>query len=410
MRALKHKSLMIIGILLASLMIFVLSYTVWKTLFYIESDKYGTLLSRELASHAKQWQAGTPDAGYFSELEFFFDSFDYYPKNFMNLIDRDLIQSRFACEAMTDVHSPFAYSASVKCRVVDLDIHYFFSKRYDHPLLLSLILLSAIIAEIGVVKFFTYVARLQEQNILNIIELEKEKLMLEVGAKLVHDIKKGIMTQLNTLNQEFGNDLEMEMMQPDFVERFQSSLKRHFQHINFLNKYIGLLTANLKREKEFHWIHLDHEKLKENLQMVFPSDRFEELPKRLLEEKAVFTYDPSERVSRLLYSDSYQGFMVPEMSFFRILKNISENFNAYGRESLSVEISVDPRLDRVDFKTVNPIGEYEEEIGHSSKLGLSIIKQLLLDNFGNESRILFYRKKGKFHLEMNFPRIKKDTG
>lgn len=76
MRTLKHKSLMIIGVLLASLMIFVLSYTIWKTLFYIESDKYGALLSRKLASHAIQWQADTPDAGYFSDLEFFFDAFD----------------------------------------------------------------------------------------------------------------------------------------------------------------------------------------------------------------------------------------------------------------------------------------------------------------------------------------------
>src|SRR3989338_3679933 len=112
---------------------------------------------------------------------------------------------------------------------------------------LSLILLAAIIAEIGVVRFFNYVNRLQEQNILNIIELEKEQLMLEVGTKLVHDIKKGVMTQLNALHQEFGHDLEMEMMQPDFVERFQSRMKRHFQHISFLNKFHFSAPANSAR-------------------------------------------------------------------------------------------------------------------------------------------------------------------
>lgn len=311
---------------------------------------------------------------------------------------------------MTDVHSFFAYSASVKCSVADRDIHYFFSKRYDHPLFLYLILFLAITAEIMVVRFFIYVGRLQDQNILGIIELERERLMLEVGAKLVHDIKKGVMTQLNTLYQEFGSDLEMEMMQPDFVERFQTRLKRHFQHIDFLNKYINLLTANLRREKESNWVRLDCEKLKEYLHLVFPSDRFEESSERLLEEKAVFTYDPSERVSRLIYSDSYQGFMVPEMSFFRILKNISENFNAYGRENLSMEIRADSNLNCVDFKAVNPVGEYEAKIGSSSKLGLSIIKQLLSDNFGSESKILFYQKQGKFFLEMNFPMIKKMIG
>lgn len=403
MKKLKTKSLVILGISLSALMIFVLAYTAWKTVFYVESEKYGVRLSRDLALGARLGNTEIPDSSLLSKGKFSLESFDYFPKGFLNYIGPDIVKNEIRCESMTDIHSLFFYSASVKCRISGRDIHYFFDKRYDHPLILLLIIGFAAAAVIGVVRFFTYVGRLQDQNLQKTIELQREQLLLEVGAKLVHDLKKGVLSQLNTLYQEFGDGLEMEMVQPDFSDRLRSKLKHHFQHVDFLNKYISLLTANLKREKEAHWIFLDEAKLKEYLTLVFPTRDFRESRCSSSGRTIRFVYRPTQSVSELTWDGEFGGFRVPEMSFFRILKNVSENFNAYGKGELSIDIAADRERGQVTLTASNQINENVKEKPDSTNLGHIIIRQLLADNFGDESKLTIHQDKHNFRLDMNFP-------
>lgn len=409
MKKLKAKTLVVLGIALSLLMIFVLAYTTWKALFYFESVRYGGLLSRELFLGARLGNTEIVDSTLFSEGKFRFQSFDYFPKTFLKQLGSSGRQGDIRCEAMTDIHSLFSYSASVKCLLAGREIHYYFDKSHDFPIILMSLVGLAMAAVAGVFKFFIYVDRLQDWNLQKTIALQKEQLLVEVGAKLVHDLKKGVMTQLNTLHQEFGDDLEMEMIQPDFAERLKAKLKNHFRHVDFLNKYISLLTANLKREKEAHWILLDEVRLKEYLTLVFPTRDFRETRNSAEEEGVKFVYSPADARSEFRLNGEFKGFQVPEMSFFRILKNVSENFNAYGKGDLSIEIFADRQNGEITLKTANEANENVKETPDSTNLGHIIIRQLLSDNFGDRSKLTIRQDKGVFSLEMNFPLVAGDA-
>ena len=121
--------------------------------------------------------------------------------------------------------------------------------------------------------------------------------------------------------------------------------------------------------------------------LVFPTRDFRESRSSLDDGKIHFVYNPSQSVSELQWGDRFGGFKVPEMSFFRILKNLSENFNAYGKGDLSIEISADRQSGQVTLKTANEANENIKERADSTNLGHIIIRQLLADNFGDESKL-----------------------
>ncbi len=400
-RKLRHKTLVVLGISLSSLLVFVLTYTVWKTIFYMESEQYGLRLSQELVSFEQKMEDSSVDSAFFFNNSNPFKSFDYYPKDILNYVSAGARSIK--CDSMTDIHTLFYYSASVNCHIGERPVRYFFAKDYDRPGVLIVILILAISGEVGVFYFFSYVGSLQDQNIDKTIEIEREKMILEIGAKLIHDIKKGVITQLNTLHQEFGRDLELEMLQPDFALRLKSSLTKHFQAVDFLNKYINLLTANLRGEREAHWIDLDYNQLKNYLLLIFPVSQFHEI--EMDSESVSFIYRPDGSNPVIQRGRSYRGCHVPEMSFFRILKNISENFNAYGIEHLEIELACDRVARQVRLTTRNEINDIETTNGESSNLGLILIKQLLIDNFGQESRMQVNHDAGVFVLELVFPLI-----
>ncbi len=391
------------GNALSTLMILVLTYVAWKIVFYLEAEHYGIQLSRDLAAEVLLDAEDFFTPEYFTEKNLSFEKFDYFPKDIIHQLDPDTLKGHIYCEAKTDIHSFIRYSAAVTCHIDKWDIHYFFSKTYDYSLTLIFSLGLIFPALYGATLFFAYVDRLQNQNLEKEMELTKERLVIEIGARLVHDLKKGVMAQLNHLHQEYGQDLDMAVLQPDFAEHFQSKLQDHFKHIDFLNRYINLLTTNLKREKESYWVLADNSKIMEYLSKVFQVDQFTKSRLEGPGAGVLFIHHPSNKISELRFSDNFQGFLVPEMSFFRILKNISENFNTYGQGAFRLEISLDALLGQVQLRAINPVNPSLAERGESTNLGHTIIRQLLQDNFGAEAGMKIQKNSQEFHVQINFP-------
>lgn len=405
----KQKKLLLGGILISVLMICIVVFVLFKSLFYLESEKYGKLLTQDIiGTFSVKWTNSIHFTDKIPEIKkkYPVHDFDYFPRTFTPLVNINDAKDKITCYAMTDVHSFSSYTANVRCYFDKQYIHYHFKKDYDHFYYLILLVGLAVFGSYQLIRLIIYVETLKEQNINKTLELAKEKVILEVGAKLVHDLKKGAMAQINNLYQEFGSDLDEEMIQPDFKERFKNKLDQHFEHIGFLNKYMSLLMVNLKRQKEGNWILLDLEKLKQYLKTVFSISSFTD--QEILHDsgKVEFLFEPNNLVGHLNYSNHFSSFWVPEMSFFRILKNISENYNAYGEGSFSLEFTTtNHEKNQVVIKAKNS-NRHKAENEDSTQLGLVIIKQLILDNFGKESKILVDKNEKEYCLTLIFPLFK----
>jgi hypothetical protein len=401
----KHKKLLLVGMLMTIVVICVVVFVLFKTLFYFESEKYGKLLTQDIiGTFSVKWTDTIHFTDKIPEIKkkYLVHDFDYFPRYFVPLENIQNAKDNIICDAMTDMHSFSSFTANVRCYFGKQYIHYHFRKNYDHVYLLILLVGIALFGIYRMIRFIFYVESLKEQNLNKTLELAKEKVILEVGAKLVHDLKKGAMAQINNLQQEFGSDLDEEMIQPDFKERFKAKLGQHFEHIGFLNKYMSLLMVNLKRQKEGNWIFLDLEKLKQYLKTVFSISSFTEQEISHDSGKVEFIFEPNNLVGHLNYSNHFSSFWVPEMSFFRILKNISENYNAYGEGNFSFEFVTEHEKNQVVIKAKNAIRKKTEK-DDSTQLGLVIIKQLILDNFGKESKIKVEKTEKEYRLTLIFP-------
>ena len=402
---LKQKTLVIVGMILSFGIILVLTYTAYKIVFYLEAERTGIVLSKGLASEVflNLDDFFTPE--YFSDKNLQFEKFDYFPKNLIQKLDPDTLKGTILCDAKTDIHTFFRYSAAVTCHIRNQELHYFFDKNFSHPLVLVFILSLILPAVYGAYLFFVYVDRLQNQNMEKAIELTKEKLIIEIGAHLVHDLKKGVMSQLNHLHQDYGQDLDMALLEPDFADRFESKLNEHFQHVDFLNRYINLLTTNFKREKEAHWVFADASKIRQYLSSIFQVKQFNEIASINQPADMTFIYQASNPVAAIFVSAGFSGFQVPEMSFYRILQNISENFNTYGRGDFRLNIHIDKTKKQIFLEAINPTDPSANYKSESTNLGHTIIKQLLQDNFGIASSLKIIKEPTRFCLEISFPYI-----
>lgn len=186
-----------------------------------------------------------------------------------------------------------------------------------------------------------------------------------IGARLVHDLKKGIISQLNRLEKE-----------PD-----AENLENHFKHLELLNKYIHLLSSNLKHEREVDWI-------------LFTPATYQNYLKLILGAPT-----PAEMAT----PSDWPQFFVPEISFYRILKNIFENFNNYGSGTL--ELDFKEASGRITLKAINDIAEAEGEKQTSTHLGIEIIQQLLADNFGEDCLVKQEKGNEKYCLTLTFPAL-----
>ena len=320
-----------------------------------------------------------------------FQSFDIFYQNlrFPKKVLTGEGPLQVVCDATSALLGPFSYKATVPCHINGEPIQFIFSKTYDHPAHLLALMLGFFSLLAIAFWFFNYVEGLQDQNIQKII-----------GAKLVHDLKKGIVTQLDNLHQEFGNDLEEEAARPDFISRLQTKLAEHFAHLQILHKYMNLLSNNLNRKKEQTWVPLTPEKFKEYLGWILgpvPMTFQESLLQGGLFLECVM--NTQEILCKTTVP--FPNFVVPEMAMYRILKNIWENFNAYGAGEFL--ISIERKSGGMLLKTRNPISSQKISGETSTHLGMMIIRQLLEDNFGRQSKIRQEQKRGLFTLEIFFP-------
>lgn len=92
---------------------------------------------------------------------------------------------------------------------------------------------------------------------------------------------------------------------------------------------------------------------------------------------------------------------VPEISFYRILKNIVENYYTYGDGELTLWLTCQDGW--VELNATNPVEESIVAKKESTRLGLSILRQVLKDNFGKTASAEQKREAGHFFLKICFP-------
>ena len=265
--------------------------------------------------------------------------------------------SQINCNAILD-SSGLVYTATTECQIEGQPIHYTFRKTVDHPYFLGFFAPVILLILFGAYRYFLSVAKLQQQNMAN--DVTKA-----VGAKLVHDLKKGILPQLNKL----------------YEETEEPALDNHLKYLGLLNKYVNLLVNNFNRQKEKDWV-------------LFTPKIYQNYLELILGQPT-----PTEMKSH----PDWPRFFVPEISFYRILKNIFENFNNYGSGTLELDFKeVDGRI---LLKAINDIAESQETCPASTNLGLTIIRQLLEDNFGPDCRVEQEKNGGKFYLTLTFPHL-----
>lgn len=311
------------------------------------------------------------------------------------------VPMKVSCDAITKIKF-MQYSAIVACQVNEEPIQFFFNKSYGQPAHAVALGLAGSFLIFIFYRFFSHVYRLQQQNIQKTIDLEKGRLIPAIGAKLVHDLKKGIVTQLNSLEQEYNQDFDLESAQPDFKERLKERLKHHFKYLHMLNRYMNLLNNNLKQKKEGTWIVLSKEHFKDYVSwimgvVVFEETHFETAGTFL---KLMISAD-KEKPVELKISVDFPEFSVPEMSFYRILKNLWENYNTYGGGVF--ELSLTHSHGKIILETTNQIQGLTKSEEKSTQLGMMIIRQLLQDNFGKKSDMNWEKKDNRFFCKLTFP-------
>ncbi|MDO8493837.1 MAG: hypothetical protein Q7S68_00670 [Deltaproteobacteria bacterium] len=309
-----------------------------------------------------------------------FDQFDLYFRA-LRFPNASLDSTPFSnpCGAITELHG-LTYTANTQCQIEEQPIQFFFTKHYDHPWHLWLLLATALLLLYGAYVFFHFVNRLQRQNI-------EQNITNAIGAKLVHDLKKGILSQLNKL-----------------FEDGEQNLDHHFKYLNLLNKYIHLLNNNLRREKELSWIPLTPTSFKNYLELVLGPAPIKE---ETLNGQGPFLEMTFSREIHLKTGGTWPFFKVPEISFYRILKNIFENFNTHGVGELRITFSKDEN--GIELIAQNRIEKTGKDKTHSTQLGLLIIRQLLEDNFGTQTQIKQEEEGDGYVLKLRFPLIGEGT-
>jgi hypothetical protein len=194
------------------------------------------------------------------------------------------------------------------------------------------------------------------------------------------------------------------MAQPGFAKRLENKLAEHFRAIEFLNKYMSLLMVNLKRQKEIHWVSVDQPRLENYFHSTFSPMVLERKIHEGDFSEVVFVHDSELKKALLAMPSRGVSFWVPEMSFFRILKNISENYNVYGQGPLTVRMMFPEGKNEVVLVAENLIRSSLENIS-STGLGLTIVRQLVADNFGEQAHVIVSNDGVTYRLTIIFPLI-----
>jgi len=341
----------------------------------------------------------TKDRSKFTKFDFKLKTLRF-PKKLshnMGLIDVD-------CQASTEIIS-WQYKAVVPCEVNGESVRISFVKYYDHNWHLFAISFLFLVFLLFNYLLLRYVEDLRSENLKQTIDLEKGRLVNAVGAKLIHDLKKGTITQLNQLYHEYGEDLELEMSHIGFKERLKNNLSHHFKYLRFLNKYIKLMTNNIKRQRETDWVMLSVDRFQDYVNWVVGKIDIEiktsnNESSEFLEFFVAESVEEKKLNAVLKVSSPYPGFSVPEMAFYRIFKNIWENYIGYGDGDFKLTLSKDG--DMIQLMAVNKIQSKSVESNDSTQLGLIIIQQLFVDNFGEATSMHYKEENEVFCLEVLF--------
>jgi len=285
--------------------------------------------------------------------------------------------------------SPCSYAANVQCRLADQPIQFSFSKRYDHPWHGVVLSLTVLLLWYGCYRLFQYVLHLQQAHWDATLEAERGRAAASTGARMVHDLKKGLLSRLNRLRT--GAD--------------DGQLQEHFRDLSLLNKFVDLLGRNLKGERETDRVRLDANHFRKYLEWVLGSVTLDTKPLsgrdmlrvRLWEEGSA----TASRVT-LEAADPMPEVWVPEISFYRLLKNIIENYHTYGCGDLELAVSCTER--EVLLRASNEIDDTITGGRDSTRLGMDIMRQVLHDNFGSQAGLVRQNEAERFSVVLHFPR------
>ncbi len=397
MRYFKQKPLLLLGIALAVLAVSVMTYSVWKILFYFDAAHYGERLTLNLSTAIESGDFSVAAFRQTTLKKYRFASLDFFPQEFASAT---VLPN--SCQAMTDVHGVTDFSASVRCLLGERTVYYHFRKNYDHAWALIFLIGLALLSLWYLVRWILATERLKQEHFEKSLQLACEKTVFDVGAKLVHDLKKGVLSQLNALREQYGSDFDLEMTQPDFKIRLKEGFDNHFQVLEFLNKYMSLLTANLKHQPESHWVKLNHDRFIDYFKATFTPISLDQSGDENTTSGICVVFSATNRHAEIFLGEDDFSLWVPEMSFYRILKNISENYNAYGKGRLILNFKQIPNSSVFVLTAENFISATSEK-NSSTGLGLIIIKQLLKDNFGEEDAVEIFNDGMIYRLTIRFP-------
>lgn len=285
-----------------------------------------------------------------------------------------------ACRGITSGLG-MTYEASVDCRINDESIHYVFLKRYDRPIVLGAISLVALVILFAVHRWLWGLVRLRRRHALATLALERGRMATAVGARLVHDLKKGILFELNKLETISADDLA-----------------HHRKYLHLLTKYVNLLSSNLRREREPNWIPFTPTTCRSYCELVFGTSGTWTTAALAADTFLEITYEDQPTVRT---TTNWPPFAVPEMALYRIFKNIVENYTVHGTGALRIDMHA--RDDMIVIAATNAIAGGQTPPTDATGLGISIIHQLLEDNFGAVARVAQQQRNDRYTLTLTIP-------
>lgn len=285
-----------------------------------------------------------------------------------------------ACRGITSGLG-MTYEASVDCRINEASIHYVFTKRYDRPIVLRAIFLVALVLLFAVHWWLWGLVRLRRRHAQATLALERGRLATAVGARLVHDLKKGILFELNKLETVSADDLAY-----------------HRKYLRLLTKYVNLLGSNLRREREPSWIPFTPEALRSYSALIFGTDGIWTTGALTANTFLEITYADQLTIRS---ATNWPPFAVPEMALYRMMKNIVENYTVHGTGAL--RIGMRARDDLIVIEATNAIAVGHAPPSDATGLGISIIHQLLEDNFGAAARVEQQQRSDRYTLTLTIP-------
>ncbi len=273
----------------------------------------------------------------------------------------------------------FSYSANVHCLLNGDMVHYSFTKPYDHPAHAAALALFAILLLISAWRFLRSLTEKTRA-------IEEGRLAAAIEAKLVHDLKKGILPQLNQLETDAT-----------------PALARHRHYLTLLNKYVALLGSNLRREREAHWIPFTRETCCEYFRWILGEIPIHVVTTTDGDPFVTIVYDTTLTVQP---HGTWPALYVPEMAFYRILKNIVENYNTHGYGGLTM--TMQHTNDWILLRATNAVSARAATDHTTPHLGIAIIRQLLTDNFGSTATLVQHLALTNYTLTLRFPSVPHD--